>query len=427
MDNAAIIIKINSVEKHPNADKLQIVKLFGTQIVVGLDTKPGDVLVYVDSNLCLSKEFLHNNNLFRHVEENKDKTQTPGFFEDHGRVKCIKLRGEISDGFLFPLSFFEYIGVDVPQETAIGYEFDSVNGIQFCKKYIPKVQQGSGNGRGNNQQSKKADIPMFKEHFDTAQFMKNQHVIPAGTICYIEEKIHGTSHRTGLVKYPIYNELPWWKRLLYKLLGNKNITEWIYINGTRRVVHSPKKEFNSYHNNTMREQVLENVRGMLFKGEEIYLELFGHEMNGAQIQKGFPYNTDPHKQVTCYRTLLYRVTMNNEDGVVVDYNREAVYDKAVELGFEKPYLFEKYYYDGTEESMKRLENKVIAYAQGQSELGMKYLNAPAYTSDTLKEGVVIWFINSNGKWQALKYKSDAFRLKESSNKDAGVVDQEDIN
>jgi hypothetical protein len=423
MDNAAIIVKINSVEKHPNADKLQIVKLFGTQIVVGLDTKPGDVLVYVDSNMKMSQDFLSENNLFRHCELNADK-KSVGFFEDHGRVKCIKLRGEVSDGFLFPLSHFEYIGVNVPQETAIGYEFNSVNGILVCEKYVPISPTGGPHDRNSKPLSKKIEIPMFKEHFDTSQFMKNQHVIPAGTICYLEEKIHGTSHRTGLVQYPMYDELPWWKRVLFSLLKTKNATEWRYINGTRRVIHMPNKKCNSYHENTMREEVLEKVRGMLFKGEEIYLELFGHEKSGAHIQKNFPYNTRHGVDgKSPYRILLYRVTMNNEDGVTVDYNREAVYTKAEELGFEKPHLFEKYYYDGSEESLKTLEQKMIEYAQGKSAMGL----LPGQTSDTLREGVVCWFINSSGKWQALKYKSDAFRLAESGLKDNGIIDQEDIN
>jgi hypothetical protein len=414
MSNKAVVVKINNVTKHPNADKLQIVKLFGTQIVVGLDTKVGDVLVYVDSNMKMSEDFLKENNIYRHCEMNSDNTKS-GFFEDNGRVKCIKLRGEISAGFLFPLSFFTYIGINVPQDSAVGYEFDEVNGIKVCEKYVPRINKIPGEP-GSKKLSKKIEVPMFKEHFDTGQFMREKHIIPAGTICYLEEKIHGTSHRTGLVKYPVLDNLSWFKKLLYKLAGIKESFAWVYLNGTRRVVHSPNKAFNSFHDNTMREEVLEKVRGMLLKGEEIYLELFGHEKNGKQIQKDFPYGTKV-SSVPSYRTLLYRVTMNNEDGQIVDYSREAVYEKAIELGFEKPYLFEKYYYDGSEESMALLEKKIIAYAQGQSEIA----------NDTLKEGVVIWFIDSKGKWKALKYKSDAFRLKESGMKDAGVVDQEDIN
>lgn len=501
MDNSAIVVKINSVEKHPNADRLQLARLFGTQVVVGLDIKPGDILVYVDSNLCMMPDFLHNNSQFRHVEQNKDPKKA-GFFDDNGRVKCIKLRGEISDGFLFPLEFLDYTG---KVNLKVGDEFQSINGVPICKKYIPKNSKQQGAGNKQKTSAKKKDVPMFKEHFDTSQFMRNKHVIPAGSVCYIEEKIHGTSHRTGFVKYPCFDELPFWKRWLYRLVGNTKYTKWLYLNGTRRVIHTPKivkgfqpidpinawknskmeykkqsfrefyaEKYNAlitdtayrvvfpedpsintniysnfayfdefetgfkdwwieqygnrqmdnigYHDNTMREEVLAGVSGSLLKGEEIYLELFGYEKTGKCIQKNFPYDTVPG-DTKPYRVLLYRITLNNEDGFVVDYNREAVYNKADELGLEKPHLYEKFYYDGSEESMNSLEQAVISYAQGQSDLGVK----DGETSDTLKEGVVVWFVNNLGKWQALKYKSDAFREGESSLKDEGVIDQEDIN
>ncbi len=252
--------------------------------------------------------------------------------------------------------------------------------------------------------------------------MRNKHQIPADTICYIEEKVHGTSHRTGHVEMNVWNESSWWYKLLYKLANGfkkiPHVTKWIYINGTRRVIHTPKNMLDKkfFHDNTMREEVLEEASGLLHKGEEIYLELFGHEKGGGFIQKGFPYGTNPDAKIP-YRTLLYRVTMNNVDGITVDYSREAVYKKADELAMEKPYLFEKFYYSGTYYSMRQLETAVIEYAQGQSELA----------EDTLKEGVVVWFINARGDWTALKYKSDKFRLKESGQKDKGVVDPEDNN
>ena len=419
MDNAAIVVKINSIEKHSNADKLQIVKLFGTQVIVGLDTKKDDTLVYVDSNMKMSQEFLYNNSLYRHPELNKDN-QKSGFFEDHGRVKCIKLRGELSDGFLFPISYLEFTGdTDWPVKS----EFNNIRGIPICDKYFPPVrQQGSGNGK-NQRSTKKLEIPMFKEHFSTSQFMREKQQIPAGTMCYIEEKIHGTSHRTGNVEVNIWRYMHWWYKFLYKIANGFKITpivtKWMNVNGTRKVIHNPFRIYDTFHDNTMREEVLTLVHGLLLKGEEIYLELFGHEKTGTQIQKGFPYNTKPRQ----YRLVLYRVTMNNQDGHVVDYNREAVYAKAEELGMEKPHLFDKIYYDGSEESMQVLEDKVIAYAQGQSNLGVPI----GEISNTLKEGVVVWFINSGGHWRALKYKSDAFRLKESGNKDKGIIDQEDIN
>ncbi len=419
MNNQAIVVKINKIIKHPNADRLQLAKLFGTQVIVDNNVKEGDILIYVDSNVKLSPEFLQHNNLYRHGELNDDNTKT-GFFDDNGRVRAIKIRGEISDGFLFPFDYLQWAGLT--SEMPVGTEFDTINGFKICEKYVPKVRQ-SGDRNQPKKSLKKLAVPMFVEHWDTDQFMRNKHKIPANTICYIEEKVHGTSHRSGHVKIVVEEPISKFKRWIWNILSKEEsklnevstVAEWVYLNGTRRVIHTPNKEMNTFHDNTMREEVLEQVGGMLHKGEEIYLELFGYEKAGAHIQKGFPYGCKPGE----YRALLYRVTLNNEDGKVADYNREAVYNRAEELGFEKPHLFEKFYYNGSEESMQELEEKVIAYAQGQSKMGNG-------AHDTLQEGVVIWFVNADGHWTALKYKSDAFRLKESSNKDKGIIDQEDL-
>ena len=66
------------------------------------------------------------------------------------------------------------------------------------------------------------------------------------------------------------------------------------------------------------------------------------------------------------RVSLTQNVLNNESGQTVDYNREWVYQRALDLGLEPPHLFEKVYYSGTTRSMELLEEKIIAYAQGQS-------------------------------------------------------------
>jgi hypothetical protein len=440
MNNSAIVVKINKIVPHPDADKIQLAKLFGTQVIVGLDTKEGDILVYVDSNMKMSPEFLRENNLYRHSNLNKDTTKS-GFFDDNGRVKAIKMRGEISDGFLFPLNYLNYTDSKFSMtELDIGREFTELWGKKICEKYIPPSRTpGSGNGSSKNTGRKYYKTPMFVEHFDTSQFMRNQHKIPAQTVVYIEEKVHGTSHRTGRVEINLFDQLPWWRKLLTRILGITESTAWIYLNGTRRVVHDPNRQSNPYHDNGMREEVLEHLKkGKVFKGEELYMELFGYEKTGKMIQKDFPYGCKPNIEKlkddgtgpgtnpmkihfgSPYRTLLYRITMNNEDGKVADYPREYVYNRAEELGLEKPKLITKFYYSGSKYSMKQLELTVINAAQGQSEMGEG-------AEDTLKEGVVLWFINDKGFWECLKYKSDKFRLKESGMKDKGIIDQEDLN
>lgn len=416
-NNRAIVIKVNKTEEIPELDKIHLVKLFGTQVITSKDVKEGDIMIYVDSNMKLSHDFLHYNNLYRHSEYNKDRNKS-GYFDDNGRVKTIKMKGVISDGFLFPPEYIYNafssdrgkfpIGWDSP-----GYEFNELGGYKVCEKYIPPQKQ-TGSGKKSSSGRKYFKVPMFVEHFDTTQFMRNKEKIPPKTVVYIEEKIHGTSQRSGYVNINLYDKLSWIKKFLLKILIGKNfnINKWMHLNGTRRVVNDPDRKRNPYHDPTMREEVFNKLKGQLLKGEQLYMELFGYEKTGKHIQKDFPYGCNPGK----YRVLLYRVTMNNEDGKVVDYPREYVYKRAEELGLEKPHLFEKFYYSGTEKSMQSLENRIIEHSQGQS----------AMSEDTMREGVVVWFINDNGRWEALKYKSDNFRLKESNLKNKGYVDQEDI-
>ncbi len=164
MNNSAVVVKVNSLKEHSNADKLQIVELFGTQVLVGLDVKEGDRLVYVDSNMKMSEEFLKKNNLYRHAELNEDKEKV-GFFDDSGRVKCIKLRGELSDGFLFSFDYLNFIGEKVSMNY--GEEFTQVKGIKVCEKYVVPIKQFGSGGKNKKLFKKKVEVPMFIEHWDT--------------------------------------------------------------------------------------------------------------------------------------------------------------------------------------------------------------------------------------------------------------------
>lgn len=411
MNNTAIIVKINNIEKHPNADKLQLVRLFGTQVITGLDTKLNDLMIYFDSNLRLSKEYLSNNNLYRHSELNVDTTQI-GYFDDSGKVKAIKLRGEFSDGMLMPLSSLSFTGT-LKSDLIQGFEFNDYNNLKICEKYVVIKNINTQGKQKNKTQKKVLEIPMFVQHLDTEQFFKNQHKIPANTICYIMEKTHGTSGRIGNVLVDVTPERHWFKRLLLKIIGIRSY-QYKYIHGSRRVVlNGSQDNKHAYHDRTIREVVMKQVQGMLDKGMQIYFEIYGHEPSGKEIQKGFSYGCAPRS----FDVKLYRVTMNNEDGKVVDYSLDYVINKANELGFKAPHVFSRFFYDGSEESMKQLEKEVIHYAQGQSVMD----------KNTLREGVIVQFINANGNWDYLKYKSDAFRALESSNYDKNITDQEDVN
>lgn len=413
MNNVARIVVVNSIKPHPNADKLQIVNLFGTQIITDKNVHVGDQMIYFDSNLRLSQSYLHHNNLYRTSDLNLDKTVS-GYFDANGRVKAIKLRNEFSDGVLMPLRSLDYLPDTDKSKLIPGYEFQTYSQELICEKYIAQVTIPSVGNKNKIKKKRVQSSAMFVEHLDTDQYFKHSHRIPANTLCYIMEKTHGTSGRIGNVLVETTMKRNWFKRMLMRFVGIANTYTYRYVHGTRRVVLSEAdRTYQPYHDPSMREQILDKVKGLLPKGVQVYFEIYGYEPSGKWIQKGFSYGCEPGQ----FKVKLYRMTMNNEDGLVLDYSLQAVIDKAKELGFEAPHIFESCFYDGTPKSLEILNDKVIAYAQGCSVMDPK----------TIREGVIVQFINSKGDWDYLKYKSDAFKLAESSMKDAGEVDPEDVN
>jgi hypothetical protein len=87
--NNAVITRLQSVRKHPNADRLKLATVFGTTVIVGLDAKDGDLVAYFDSNLCLSPEYMRANNLYSNKDPNKDPTKG-GYFGSSGRVGDVE-------------------------------------------------------------------------------------------------------------------------------------------------------------------------------------------------------------------------------------------------------------------------------------------------------------------------------------------------
>lgn len=391
--NNAIVTKLTNVRKHTNADSLQIATVCGDTVIVGLDAKDGDKVVYFDSNLCITRNFLSENNLLSKEDLNKDTTKK-GYFPSSGRVKVVTLRGERSYGFTTSLeSIATFVGCEV-DELEDGMEFQTINDINVCSKYIPPVDKIPGDiVNGSRLKSK-----MFSEHWDTKQFKKNIHKIPSDRLIYIEEKIHGTSGRTAHARTD--RPLKWYEKLLKKIGVKIYHGEWKVMNGSRRTNITESTKPSAIN------EVFDKIKGNIQRNEQVYYELAGLELTGRAIQKGFPYGCEKSE----HKTFLYRVAFNNDEGKTVDMGREYVYKRAEELGLEKPVLFEKYYYTGNEEELLEVVQK---YTEGKS----------AVDGTTVREGVVVWFEDDEGKWTCLKNKSFEFLGLEGKD---GFVDSEDL-
>lgn len=150
------IVNITTFRKHsdPEVNKLKCCTIDGFNIITGINSEPG-LYVYFPALSCINGDFLSYANLYRHKELNKDPEQS-GMFDDNGRVKAIRLRGELSEGFILPITVLENYIVSVTnkevENVKEGIEFDTVSdgGKEFwiSKKYIVKRSYGSSSSEG---------------------------------------------------------------------------------------------------------------------------------------------------------------------------------------------------------------------------------------------------------------------------------------
>jgi len=413
--NNAIVVKLENVRKHPNpkVNRIKLATVLGTQVIVGADSKEGDIVVYFDANLRLSPDLMFYNNLYSNKDMNWDKTKK-GFFGKNGRVRAIKFQEEMSNGFVCPIGSLILIDGLLENDDAldlkVGDEFTHINGVEICSKYIADISGGLGDmpGRKGNKRrnivlrnrysllKRREWTDMFWKHWDTKQLMREKHRFPGG-IVYIEEKVHGTSGRTA-------NVLVHQIRRRYQVWKPKVTSTWKVISGTRR-----RDGVRGYMSRERRE-IHEKLKPHIRKGEELYYEIVGYEKNGKLIQSlngvRFTYGCKPRE----YKVVLYRVTQTNVDGYRVELNREQVYRRADELGLERPMLLSTGFISRLDD-----QEQILNYARGKS----------LYDAGHCLEGIVVWFKRYDGIWTCLKHKSEEFILLDSRNKDEGGGDIED--
>lgn len=345
-EHVGYVVKVEKLRPHTNADRLQVATFFGNDTCVGLDVKIGDIGVYFPTDLQLELDFCMHNHLLRKYPCGAPDT---GYMDPNKRnVSTIKLRGEKSDGIYMSIQAFDYLfNDDASQYLKVGDTIDTINGHQICQKYIPHSNKQIGNPtEGNHTRKKKVPIaPLFTEHADTEQLAYNLGTFQAGDQIEITLKMHGTSQRTGYL--PVFKG---YKRSLWDKIMKRDgtpIYEWDYVSGTRRTV---LENFDGgfYGSNLFREQHSKFFEGKLHKGEEVYYEVVGFTDTGAPIMASaankklndkafikqygetttFSYGCEsPQSEL-----YVYRMTMTNEDGDVVEYSPDFMRYRCEQMG-----------------------------------------------------------------------------------------------
>ena len=413
------ITTLHNLRKHSNADKLKCVEVFGQNVIVDLSYYEGQKVVFFPADGQLSEEFANENNLVRKKDENGNNIG--GYMDESRRnITAIKLRGEKSEGLVLPIEVLsKYTDVSKLKD---GDQITVLGGHEICKKYIPKSncsQQRSGNSNGKHNKKYQKEIisyPYFDEHIDTSQLDYNLHAFKEGDIVYLTRKLHGTSGRTSNTIEITKKKRKLILKKLFKI-KDKEIKQFKIVSGTRRTV---LKNFNGgyYGNNTFREKWHNFFKDRLPKGMEVFYEIVGWVNESTPImgrcnnklvkdkefqkmygkETVFTYGCEPG-ECDMY---VYRMTMTNDDGVIIELPTEEVKMWCERLGCKFVPILDKFMFT----TVKDLNERVNKWLDLPDEIDPRHIS----------EGVVAR-IDNRSKFTAYKRKGFNFKVLEGIIKD----------
>lgn len=400
----ALVTTLRNVQKAPNSDRLYIAEVFGEGVIVGENSKEGDFVLYLPTDGQVDRWFGDHYNLFR---KNRDGTVQGGYLEDNGHVRAIKLRGNQSSGIIINVdSIYSFFG---DQHWKDGDKVNTINGKEFCRKYIPVQKASNSQVQKTSYKGRKAEgivYPEFAMHADTQQLAYNLGEFKPGDVINMSLKMHGTSQRS----MKTYAKLPrgFWRRL-FKLPAK---IEDAYVLGTRRcVVHENSQGY--YGNDQFRMQHHKKIEPFVKPGMEVFYEVVGYygpdenstimpigdnsKLNDKSFLKTFgpktvfSYGCNPGES----EMYVYRITSNNGE---VEWTPTMIAEWCKEAGVHQVPQIENFTFTTVED----LQDRINKYFEDLADpIGKTHV----------KEGVVVRIINRLG-FKAYKSKTYEFKVLE---------------
>lgn len=239
------VCRIDSIEKHPNADTLSIAHVKGWQTIIKTDSfHEGNLCVYVPVDSIFPDSLIESEGM-DYLKQSK------------GRVKTIKLRGSVSQGLILPASNPAWReGQDVAAELGI-------------TKWEPPSREMQAASSASGKPKKWHANPDFKVYTDIDNIKHYPNVFAAGEEVIVTEKIHGSSWRAGLLPRPTKTL---WQRI--KAFFSRDKYEFVY--GSHKVQLGIYGHPNYYGENIYKQAAEKyNVRAVLKPGMILYGEVFG--------------------------------------------------------------------------------------------------------------------------------------------------------
>lgn len=439
------IVEIKTLIPLENCNNVQAAIIMGNQVIVGNDVKIGDIGIFFPVETQLSKEYLSANNLYRDIELNIDKTKK-GYFELSGRIRCVKFRGNKSEGLFMPIESLYFIYDKSGEYPKVNDSFNEFNDVEICKKYVVKQERKSDhvkhqNGKGFKKYETKLIDGQFRFHGDTEQLYKNLHRINPDSLIQISYKLHGTSGVSSYILCKKHNtKLAKFKAFVWNLTNKiENLfrsaqhtfelqeSEYDYIYSSRKVIKNSELNPNAQH------YYSEDIWGIahkelephLQKGLSLYYEIVGYLPNGGMIQKDYDYGCEVGK----HAIYIYRITQTNIDGKVFEFSARQVQDWCKKNGLNAvPELYYGYAKNLVSEIYMDLYYQGVDFKDAFLDIVKKLYNEKncyLCKNKLPEEGCVIRI--EGLELEAFKCKSVAFLERETKHLDKGEIDIESEN
>ena len=499
----AKIVRIGEMKEIEGSDFLVQTFVDGFSIVVSKGQfTVGEPVIYCMNETALNKDFLAANNQFElslaEMNANADEVlklkeegnideakKLVGFFNKHGRVKLIKLRGCPSYGCIFKKDSLvkwkkklanenleDYFTID---ENGIEhpFSFDTIAGELFAEAYVPPIQFP----KTKREIRREKGIKRFKRiipgefllHYDTAQLQSSLWRFEPSTKVTISVKLHGTSVIVAnvLTRIPVqitsaeqwFNRKvkkeikqigksrvnPYWGKTKQekrsKTLADKQIADFKIGYGpvfsSRTVI---KNQFDSKYGGFTAghygQDIWTEYGNLIFKhldkGMTLYGEICGYlTQSDSMIQGGYDYRCDHGKNFL----MPYRITVKLENGTKEEWNVQKIHNWTVRLMNEHPEISDRLkpipilYHGSIAELYPDIPNDASwgmnfldHLANDVEHFGMEK-NEPFCKNKVPREGICIR-IDDDPVAECFKLKTFAFLKKEQLEMDAGNVNIE---
>lgn len=439
----ASIVRIGEIFPIEGRDRIVKTLVNGNEIVIGKDEfKTGDIAVYCSLETVLNKVFLNLNSMYEDRELNADN-EKKGYINKYGRIRIVKLGGIPSKGLLLnPDNIALFVNEPVSNvieflESHIGEDFDEINGARFVEMFVPPVKGGPHGQKLSKSERMKKKLNKFKMliegsfklHYDTQQLQKNMRDIKPDDEVYISTKIHGTS----AIFANILTNMPtnWFKRMWRKYISHVDEYDKKYniVYSSRTIVKNefinPNQKPGGYYSDDVWGYWAKKLEGLIPQDYCVYGEIAGFTPNGSAIQKGYDYGCSS-KADEKSKFMVYRVTKDGKELEVSEVIKfgKMLKDKLGDIIMEFPLL-----YHGTLRDLypdvnvnEHWHENVLELLKNEVEFCMEEME-PLCKTKVPREGFVLRKGNDTVS-EAWKLKTDAFRMREAKQMDAGEVDIE---